>query len=133
MAIHLEIRPVTNPFVMKLFARGNILAEPAQAGRIQEILYNALAEFARQESDWRPAVEYINRQLIKDRYNIRIYPAGIIPLFQYPIAVVFILTGEYCLLFELVGLENACRRLDLPIASNMSHAFFMDFLTGIFR
>jgi len=131
MLTELEVRPVLNPFVMKLFARGNILSETDQIEQVRGMLFNAVAEFARQSSDWRLALDYVNRILVKDRYKMRIYPAGIIPFFQYPVAVVFKLTGEYCLLFELVGLHNEAPKLDLPIEANMSHSFFMDILTGI--
>jgi hypothetical protein len=62
---------------------------------------------------------------------MRVYPAGIIPFFQHPVAVVFKLTGEYCLLFELAGLDNGTRELDFPIEANMSNPFFMDLLNGI--
>jgi hypothetical protein len=126
----LEIRPVTNPFVMKQFARGNILSDPEEVSRVQWILFNAVADFTRQESDWKQLPAYIDKFLVKERFRTRLYAAGIIPFFQHPVAVVFKITGEYCLLFELVGLKNGRPRLDLPIESNMNHGFFMDLLTG---
>ncbi len=131
MLTELEVRPVTNPYVMKLFARGNILSEANQIEPVRIMLFNALSEFDQQESDWRHAVDYVNRILIKNRYKMRVYPAGIIPFFQHPVAVVFKLKGEHCLLFELSGLSNETRELDLPIEANMSNSFFMDLLTGI--
>jgi hypothetical protein len=131
MLTELEVRPVTNPYVMNLFARGKILSEADQIEQIRSMLFNALAEFEQQASNWRFAVDYVNRILIKNRYKMRIYPAGIIPFFQHPVAVVFKLTGEYCLLFELSGLDNGTRELDFPIEANMSNPFFMDLLSGI--
>ena len=133
MMTELEVRPVSNPFVIKLFARGKILSQVGRIEALQKILHNALSDFALQESNWRRAVDYVNKILTKDRCKMRVYPAGIIPIFQHPVAVVFRLTGEYCVLFELVGLENEVRQLDLPIESNMSHSFFMEFLTGIIK
>lgn len=131
MLTELDIRPVTNPFVMKLFARGNVLSEADQIEPVRGMLFNALAAFARQKSDWRKAVAEVNRALVRHRHKMRVYPAGLIPFFQHPVAVVFKLTGEYCQLFELAGLNNDTDRLDLPIESNMSHSLFMDLLTGI--
>lgn len=131
MLTELEVRPVTNPYVMKLFARGKILSEADLIEQVRSMLFNALAEFEQQASNWRLAVDYVNRILIKNRYKMRVYPAGIIPFFQHPVAVVFKITGEYCLLFELTGLDNGTRELDFPIEANMSNLLFMDLLTGI--
>jgi len=131
MLKELEVRPVTNPYVMKLFARGKILSEADQIEQIRSMLFNALAEFSRQASNWRHAVDYVNRILLKNRYKMRVYPAGFIPYFQHPVAVVFKLTGEFCLLFELAGLDNGSNELDSPIEANMTNPFFMDLLTDI--
>jgi hypothetical protein len=131
MLTELEVRPVTDPYVMKLFARGKILSKADQIEQVRSMLFNALAEFSQRASDWRLAVYYVNRRLIKNHYKMRVYPAGIIPFFQHPVAVVFKLTSEYCLLFELTGLDNGTRELDFPIEANMTNPFFMDLLTGI--
>ncbi len=131
MPTELEVRPVTNPYAMKLFARGKILSDADQIEQVRSMLFNALAEFEQRASNWRLAVDYVNRILIKNRYKMRVYPAGIIPFFQHPVAVVFKITGEYCLLLELAGLDNGTRELDFPIEANMSNPFFMDLLTGI--
>ena len=131
MLTELEVRPVTNPYVMRLFARGKILSEADQIEQVRSTLVTALADFSRQASNWRFAVDYVNRILIKNRYKMRVYPAGIIPFFQHPVAVVFKLTGEYCLLFELTGLDNGTQELNFPIEANMSNSLFMDLLTGI--
>ena len=129
----LEIRPVTNPFAMKQFARGNILSDPEDIARVQIQLFNAVAAFTREESDWKQLSARIDDALIKDRLRTRLYPSGIIPYFQHPVVVVFKITGEYCFLFELAGLKNGRTQLNLPIASNMSHGFFMDLLNGAIK
>jgi hypothetical protein len=131
MLTELEVRPVTNPYVTKLFARGSILSDADQIERVRCMLLNAMAEFGQRSSDWRLAVYSVNRILIKNSYKMRVYPAGVVPFFQHPVAVVFKLTGDYCLLFELIGLDNGTRELDFPVEANMSNPLFMDLLTGI--
>jgi hypothetical protein len=131
MLTALEVRPVTNPYVMNLFARGNILSEADQVEQVRSMLFNALAEFGQRSSDWRLALYSVNRILLKNCYKMRVFPAGIIPFFQHPVAVVFKLTGDYCIAFDLIGLDNGTRELDLPVEANMSNSVFMDLLTGI--
>ena len=128
-----KARPVLNPHVIKLFARGAVLTEPEQVAWIQKMLQNALDEFSQQDPDWHQAVDQINSILIKKRHRLRIYPAGIIPYFQYPITVVYHLTGKYCLVFELIGLKNSAKKLELPIESNLSDKDFKAFLASIIR
>lgn len=126
-----KARSVLNPHVIKMFARGAVLKEPEQVSQIQKMLQNALDEFSQQDPDWDQAMDQINSILIKKRHRLRLYPAGIIPYFQYPITVIYHLTGRYCLVFELIGLTNSAKNLELPTESNMSDKDFKDFLVRI--
>lgn len=128
-----KARPVLNPHVIKMFARGSVLTELEQVSRIQKILQNALDEFSQYDPDWHQAMDHINTILIKKRHRLRLYPAGIIPYFQYPITVVYNVTGEYCLIFELIGLKNSAKKLELPIEFNLSDKEFKGFLVSIIR
>ncbi len=133
MKKNLEIRQVTNPFIIRLFARGGLLTDADGIMEVQSLLHNALAEVTRNESGWHQAVARINAILIRSRLQARIYPAGRIPFFQYPVGVVFRTTGEYCVVFELDNLDNGRLELPMPVEANMSHVFFMDLLKDIIR